>query len=722
MTQDVRDGILPLRIAQKLPMMIVASAVATAVVIGLAGYLKAASELEELSERKLTALVESRAAALSDYLDSIRQDLAFQAANPRILAAVRDFDAAWDELGGNQTATLQRLYIDDNPHPTGRKEKLDRASDTSTYSEVHAEYHPWIRTFLEERGYYDIFLFDPDGNLVYTVFKELDYATNLNSGEWKDTDLGNAFRAARNKPVAGSQNFFDFRPYAPSHDAPAAFISTPIMNQQGRFEGVLVFQMPIGRMDHIMQNAAGMGETGETYLVGGDFLMRSDSRFSKESTILSRKVETEPVKEALAGASGVMTAPDYHDVEVVSAYRPLEFGGVRWAILAEAEEAEVMAGVRDLAVQILIFSLVIAAGVAAGGVFVARSIVRPMANMTEAMGTLADGNLEVAIPSTDRGDEIGLMARAVQVFKDNAVERQRLESEQRQAAAEAEARAKKVGELCADFDKAVSASLEAVTSATTELQSTAQSMTATAEETARQATAVAAASEQATNNVQTVSAATEELSSSIGEIGRQVSNSSQITKRAVEEAGRTNDSVQGLAQAAQKIGDVVNLITEIAEQTNLLALNATIEAARAGEAGKGFAVVASEVKSLANQTAKATDEIASQISAMQGVTVDVVKAIKGIGETIAEVNDIATSIASAVEEQGAATQEISRNVEQAASGTREVSGNISGVSQAASETGSGAGQVLSASEDLSRQSDAVRQEVDAFLGEVRAAS
>ena len=257
--------------------------------------------------------------------------------------------------------------------------------------------------------------------------------------------------------------------------------------------------------------------------------------------------------------------------------------------------------------------------------------------------------------------------------------------------------------------------VEVVASASTEIESNAQLMSATAEQTSRQSSAVAAASEEATSNVQTVASAAEEMSSSIDEISRQVAQSAEIAGSAVEEANKTNATIQGLAEAAQKIGEVVDLINDIAGQTNLLALNATIEAARAGEAGKGFAVVASEVKSLATQTAKATEEIANQIGAMQSVTSESVEAIKGIGTTIERINEIATTIASAVEEQGAATQEIARNVQQAAQGTQEVSSNISEVTKGVSETGQASGQVLEAASGLSKQADELKTEIDAFI-------
>jgi methyl-accepting chemotaxis protein len=286
---------------------------------------------------------------------------------------------------------------------------------------------------------------------------------------------------------------------------------------------------------------------------------------------------------------------------------------------------------------------------------------------------------------------------------------------------EREQRQKVLTDLITKFDRTSTEALGATSNAVVELEKTAQSLTTTAEETSRQSTAVAGASEEATTNVQTVAAAAEELASSIAEIGRQVSDAAKAAGEAVDEAKATNETVAGLVAAAQKIGDVVQLINDIASQTNLLALNATIEAARAGEAGKGFAVVASEVKTLASQTAKATEEIAAQIHAMQSVTDDAATAIRRIGEKIGGINEIAASIASAVEEQGAATQEIARNVQEAAKGTQEVSSNIGGVNQAAAETGQSAGHVSEAARQLSLQSEALKSQIDEFLSKVKAA-
>ncbi|MDQ7249292.1 methyl-accepting chemotaxis protein [Dongia sedimenti] len=373
--------------------------------------------------------------------------------------------------------------------------------------------------------------------------------------------------------------------------------------------------------------------------------------------------------------------------------------------------------------RIFIIGLVAVSLALAGSLayLIVRNVSAPITRMTVAMTRLGQGDKSIDVIGTERGDEIGGMANALQVFKDTAIEADRMAAEQAAAQEARLARARIIDELTENFDREATAVVKTVASAATEMQATATSMTATAEETARQSTAVAAASEEASTNVQTVASATEELTASISEITTQVTESTRIVGEAVHQAGETTARVQGLSEAAQKIGDVVRLINDIAGQTNLLALNATIEAARAGEAGKGFAVVASEVKTLATQTARATEEIAGQVRSIQEATASSAQAIENITRTIGRVNEISTAIASAVEEQGAATQEIARNVQQAAIGTQEVSSNIVSVTEAAQHTGAAASQLLAGSNDLAKQAEIMRTEVEKYIAGVKAA-
>jgi methyl-accepting chemotaxis protein len=382
--------------------------------------------------------------------------------------------------------------------------------------------------------------------------------------------------------------------------------------------------------------------------------------------------------------------------------------------------------IRSAAQKTLWIFVVLGAGLTAGAltlaVIIARGISRSVVSMTAAMRNLAEGDLSVAIPSVGQKDEIGQMATAMQVFKENALRAKRLTEEQ-QAETEAKAsRAQRMMVLMQGFERKIGGLVGGLATSAHHLEATSQSMSATADQTATQSASVAAASNQATANVQTVAAAAEELSASVSEIGRQVRASAEIAHKAVGDAEQTNMVVRELAGGATKIGEVVSLISGIASQTNLLALNATIEAARAGEAGKGFTVVASEVKNLANQTTRATEEIISQVSQIQQTTGQAITAIEAIAATITEINQIAASIAVAVEQQGMATNEIACNVQQAAQGTQDVTRNITGVREAASATGIAANEVLHAASQLSQNSQQISQEVNEFLAGVRDAA
>ena len=420
------------------------------------------------------------------------------------------------------------------------------------------------------------------------------------------------------------------------------------------------------------------------------------------------------------GAKYPITAPQYVDEstpQIGTLLDVMNAAGV-------ASEAHATATIDRAFWELMIAAVLLMAGlaVAIGAILaVIIRVTRPLSALSIVVRRLADNDTTVEVLKMGRNDELGTMAVALAVFKDALIAKK---ASDEAAALDAEAkieRGRRVDNITRDFESVIGAIVETVSSASTQLEVSATTLTGTAVRSQERATAVAAASEEASTNVQSVASATEELTSSVNEISRQVQESSRMANEAVDQARKTNDRVGELSKAAARIGDVVELINTIAGQTNLLALNATIEAARAGEAGRGFAVVASEVKALAEQTAKATGEIGQQITGIQAATLESVNAIKAISGTIERLSEISSTIAAAVEEQGAATQEISRNVQQAAHGTQQVSSNITDVQRGASETGSASSQVLSAAQSLSGDSNRLKLEVGKFLDTVRAA-
>jgi methyl-accepting chemotaxis protein len=732
-----------LSLSIKIPLAAVFIVFLTALIVTISAYNSAQEEVNSQAESKLNAVLDGRASELQSYLGAIQEDLLLMSNNPNTIAALNQFTADWQTIGNGAGSTLGELY------KTSQLSELYDAGDGSEYSATHAKFHPWFHSLQVTRDYYDVFLFNTNGDLVYSVFKEADYATNMYEGEWKDTDLARTFNASIGANV-GDVAFYDFSPYAPSANVPASFISTPIIDVTGAKIGVLAYQMPIARINTIMQKSSGMGESGESYIAGDDYLMRSDSRFLNEgeTSILKTKVDGSTSRGAIAGRSGLEIVEDYRGINVLSAFQGLEFNGVKWALLAEIDESEVNAPIismRNMMIMIAVGLVIILGGTSYMG---ANTITKPIAETVTVMDVLSnEGRTDIDVPYQDRSDELGNIGRAVETFRLGMIERERLRLEaisteeakvarerqeqedaakrerekneaEQASAAEITRKAKAMSDLIEAFNVEVSGMIQTVSSGTTELELTAQSMTSTAEDSGLKSSAVAAAAEQASANVQTVATAAEEMSASVSEISEQMTRSNVATQEVAAKAESTTKIMGELTASSKAINEIIGLINDIAEQTNLLALNATIEAARAGDAGKGFAVVASEVKSLAGQTAGATNQIGEQIQDIQIKIKDAAVAIDEITSSIDVTAEMASSVASAVEEQQATTNEISRNVQEAASGTQDVSANIGGVATGVAETASAASQVMSTSQDIAKQTINLKTTIDTFLSDV----
>ena len=563
---------------------------------------------------------------------------------------------------GDAAAYLQYLYIRRNENPIGSKDLLDTAADASAYSEAHAQYHPILRSFLKKFGLYDIFLVDAEtGNVVYTVFKEIDFGTSLRTGSFADTSLGRVFRQAASSNRRDAVFFGHFGAYLPSFTAPAGFIAAPILEGR-KVTGVIIFQLPLDRINAVVGETLGMGKTGETYAIGPDRLFRTDSRFLEElgvkTTICNPKfkVDTQAVRLALDnGSSGTGRMLDYRNKPVLSSWgsamihRGDGAGNepVKWAIVSEIDLTEVTQPVQSL---------------------------KKFASMIFALTTLG-----VLLLSAKIAQNFNRAARRqltlVEGIKDNT---------------------------------------HTLAGASEELTSVSQQMSAAAEETTAQANLVSAAAEQVSGNTKTVSSSVENLVASIYEIARSAQDAASVARQSVEMARATSRTMDALGASSTEIGQVVKVITTIAEQTNLLALNATIEAARAGEAGKGFAVVANEVKELARETAKATEDIGSKIEAMQSDTSKAVAAIAEIGAVIERIDALQTKIATAVEEQSVTTSEISRNIAEATAGSTEIAENIVQVAQAAQSTAEGASNAQISSQELARMAQNLQRLVEEY--------
>lgn len=647
-----------------------------------------------------------------------------------------DVDSAIQMLDDDSIA-LQHEYIRANQNPLGSKHLFDGA-DQSKYSALHQEVHPVVRNYLEKFGYYDIFLVDSTtGDIVYSVFKELDYSTSLKDGPYASTNFGEAFRKANAAKSPDEFFLVDFEQYSPSYEAPASFISSPIFDN-GKKIGVAIFQMPIDRINEVMGFRNGMGETGETYLVGSDNLMRCDTfRDPDNRSIVSSfrnpengSVETEAVQKALDGETGVAEITNYLGDQVVSAYCPANILGVNFALVAELSTEEAYASASQIREEassanwsLLAWNLAVAVvaglSVAFVATIVSSRIVQPLRSNIDMLKDIAEGEGDLTRRlDASRTDEFGELATWFNTFVE-----------------------KLQGMIAnlANNSQSLNSSSNSLSAVACQLASGAQDATnqsstvaAAAEEMAVNMNSMATSTSDVSSNVKNVAQSIDEMTTSINEVAQNAEKSATVAGQAAELVSLSNEKIADLGGAADEIGKVIEVIQDIAEQTNLLALNATIEAARAGEAGKGFAVVATEVKELAKQTASATEDIRVRIEGIQRSTGEAVDAIGEISNVINNVNQVARTIASAVEEQSITTKQIANNVSQTASAaevvaagvnesataSQEITESIAKVDGVLRQTSEGAQQTKSAGDEFSQLAD----EMQALLSQFKSDS
>ncbi len=764
-------------------------AVFASTMVGLIAVDHAESALEEQVESHLISLRDDRARQIVHYFENMRDQALAYNKDRMIVEAVRGLtdayknfqnevlvDAAADKgtlksyyvdefakeysgRNGGQTPdveqifskldstaiVMQQRYIKANPNPLGSKDALMASGDGSNYSQLHSKYHPSIRELQQRFGYYDIFLIDADsGHVVYSVFKELDYATSLKNGPFADTGLAEAYRGAMALSSANEVFMTDFAPYLPSYQDPAIFIATPVFDGDRRI-GVLAFQLPIDRINNVMTGEgkwkeSGLGDSGETYLIGSDYKMRSQSRFwledkagfisaigkagidaatinaikSKQTVLGLMPVNSPGVKSALSGQTGFSKFNDYRGIQVLSAYKPVEINGQKWAILAEEDEDEAEAAAIELhgyvmnLVWITAVVLFIASGVL-GWIF-SISIVRPIERIVSSMQDISSGSGDLTVRLDDKAnDELGMLARAFNVFVEKL---DGIMSNIGESTTELATASEELSMITKDTRNGIErqhAEIQQVATAVEE-------MTATVKEVAQNTNAVADASRNAGSHVETGRVVVQDSSESIQRLSNSLIESQHV--------------VDALQNDSERVGTVLDVIKSIAEQTNLLALNAAIEAARAGEQGRGFAVVADEVRVLAKRSQDSAEEIRVIIESLQerseqtttmlqanisdlGSTVDLnektQQSFTEIESAVSKLLEMSIQIANATEEQAAVTEEISRNLDN--------------TNQEANTIASGAEQTSESSMMLARLGDDLKRHVDQFKvsGKIRSA-
>jgi methyl-accepting chemotaxis protein len=683
-------------LSRKLPL---AAALMTLISVGVASVAAiwlASISLETAAYEKLDAVADGRRDQIEIHLKNIEKDLVAVSRREDVAQATNLFASAWSEIGKDQKSELQKRYIKDNPNPLGEKHLLNKANANDAYDVVHEKYHPRFRELLEAGAYYDIFIISPEGDIIYSVFKELDYATNLNSGEWKDTDLAKLYKDVMKSGNASDVVFEDYHPYGPSNGAAASFIGKVIV-ENGQKIGVLAFQMPTQSIADIVHNRTGLGETGETLLLNKEGYLIIDSKFSETDDSLKTKIDYPGIQSISHDEITNGFIDTYRDMYAEIALVKVDFNDANWVVAAILEQDEALAGITTMRNSVIVAALVLVLGTLAIALWFSRTITKPIDGLVHNMTELANGNTDIKL--ADKANEktsLEEKSEALRQENENEAtkrsnERER-ETQKIQSAVSALAQGldrlaigdlttsidnKFDGELDSlrvNFNKSVAQlrkTLQRISQSTVSIDDNSREMKIAADDLARRTEQQAASLEQ-------TSAALEEITSTVKEASDQTKDAAKMANAAMEDTNKSsavvNDAVMamgGIESASSEIANIINVIDEIAFQTNLLALNAGVEAARAGEAGKGFAVVAQEVRELAGRSAEAAKDIKGLIAKSTAEVNNGVCLVKATGDALASISKHVSkitgtigSIANASTEQLTAITEVNTAIGQ----------------------------------------------------------
>ena len=687
-----------MKIAHKLPLFVIGFGVVMAAIIVSISTVTSRNSAKHQAEEHFESLIAGRETAVEALMKGFEADLLTLAAMPSTETALQRLSGAWTNLGEDAANTVRDAYITDNPNPLGERHLLDRGKATIPYNIHHAKFHPAFRTLLTTKGYYDAFLVNLSGNVIYTVYKEDDYGTNLIDGPYKDTGIGDLYRSAV-EAEPGQVLFSDFAPYAPSNNAPAAFAATQLMSNSGQMVGILILQIPVAMIDAFMNDSRGVGSTVDAYLVGEDGSFRSNSRFEDGHKLLDPAPELEHITAALNGVSGFYpSVTGVNGKEVTAFSEPFPMMGADMAIVIEQERAELLAPANTAMAFMIAVSLACAGGLSVLGWLFARTITRPLDRISRNMESVSSGNLNTEVPEAKRGDEIGQIGKTLVSMQEDLRHARTAQEERAEQQRQQEKVVEKLStgllrlsqgdfsdtitdpfseeheQLRTDFNRTV----ETLSATIAQVVSSAQSIRNGAAEISQSSDDLSHRTESQAATLEETAAALDELTASVksaAEGARSVENIMEEAKQEAENSGVVVQSAVSamteIEESSSQIGQIISVIDDIAFQTNLLALNAGVEAARAGEAGRGFAVVASEVRGLAQRSADAATEIKSLISDSSKQVergVDLVgkagDALNNIVERVNHISKLVTDIAEGAVEQSTGLGEINTGVVQ----------------------------------------------------------